>query len=209
MDWSDTSARPAEPPAAIEHRLTSAFPDRCGQDSGWFVRTITCDKGVSVFVVGRSGNVVGKRTLQSSETHPGFRSGHNQGRAQQSGLAKFEPFRNLANGLLLLFASIGVLFLAIGEMQKLLSLTDASIGTESRLWLGRTRKELPEKLSQHTEQMQALYRHWSGKFQAQAEALLKAVRRARANYLRWTIRSKNLNAALSGASCEAIANSSR
>ncbi|MDB5977163.1 MAG: hypothetical protein JWR07_3923, partial [Nevskia sp.] len=55
MDWSDTGAQPAARPAAIEHRLASAFPDRCGQDAGWFVRTVSCDKGVSVFVVGRSG----------------------------------------------------------------------------------------------------------------------------------------------------------
>src|SRR5882672_9791814 len=118
MDWSDTSAPPVARPAAIEHRLASAFPEPCGQDSGWFVRTISCDKGVSVFVVGRSGNVVGKRRLQSPDANGASRSGHRHSRTQQSGLARFEPFRKPANSLLLLLASVGVLFLTISELQK-------------------------------------------------------------------------------------------
>ncbi|MFI4979133.1 MAG: hypothetical protein ACHQIO_02180 [Nevskiales bacterium] len=207
MDWSDTSAQPAARPAAIEHSFAGALPGRCGQDAGWFVRTVSCDKGVSVFVVGRSGNVVGKRRLHSLEANAGLGSGH--GHRQQSSLAKFEPFRNLANGLLLLFASVGVLFLAIGELQKLLSLADASIGAESRLWLERTRKDLPEKVSQRTAQMQAFYRHWSGKLETRVKATAHAILRARANVLRRTIRSGSANAALSGAGCEAIANGSR
>jgi hypothetical protein len=208
MDWSDTSAQPATRPAAIEHRLASAFPDRCGQDAGWFVRTVSCDKGVSVFVVGRSGNVVGKRRLHTPEAHAGLRSGH--GRTQQSRLAKFEPFRNLANGLLLMFASVGVLFLAIGELQKLLSLADASIGAESRQWLERTGKEVPERYRHYTAQMLVQYRHWSGKLEAGAKAAAHAALRARAkHYLRWTIRSRQANVTLSGAGCEAIANGPR
>ncbi len=209
MYWSDTSAQPAARPAAIEHRLASAFPDRCGQDSGWFVRTISCDKGVSVFVVGRSGNVVGKRRLQSPDANAQLRSGHRHGRTQQSSLAKFEPFRNLANSLLLLLASVGVLFLAIGELQKLLSLADASIGVESRQWLERTGKEVPERFKHHSAQLLALCRQWSGNAQSWAKAAAHATLRGRTNYLRRVIRSRGANVALSGVACEAIANSPR
>lgn len=209
MDWSDTSAQPVARPAAIEHRLASAFPERCGQDSGWFVRTISCDKGVSVFVVGRSGNVVGKRRLQSPDANAQLRSGHRHSHTQQSGLARFEPFRNLANSLLLLLASVGVLFLAIGELQKLLSLADASIGVESRQWLERTGKEVPERFRHHTAQLLALCRHWFGNVQSLAKAAVHAALRVRTNHLRRAIRSNNANAVLSGVVCEAIANSPR
>ena len=209
MDWSETSVQPAARPAAIEQRLASAFPDRCGQNAGWFVRTISCDKGVSVFVVGRSGNVVGKRRLQSPDANVGLRSGHGHGRTRQPGLAKFEPYRNLANGLLLMFASVGVLFLAIGELQKLLSLADASIGAESRQWLERTGNEVPERFRHCTTRMLTLYQRWSGKLEVRIKTTVDAALRARANYLQWTIRSRSVNATLSGAACEAIANAPR
>jgi hypothetical protein len=209
MDWSDTSAPPVARPATIEHRLASAFPEPCGQDSGWFVRTISCDKGMSVFVVGRSGNVVGKRRLQSPDANGTSRSGHRHSRMQQSGLARFEPFRNLANSLLLLLASVGVLFLAIGELQKLLSLADASIGVESRQWLERTGKEVPERLRHHFAQLLALYRQWFGNVQSWAKAAAHAALRVRANYLRRAIRPGGATVALSGVACEVIANSPR
>ena len=206
MDWSEASAQPAARPAAVEHRLAGAFSDRCGQDAGWFVGTGSCDKGVSVFVVGRSGNVVGKRRLESSDANAGRRSGLGHGRTRQPGLAKFEPYRNLANGLLLMLASVGVLFLAIGELQKLLSLTDASIGAESRQWLERTGKEVPERFRHYTTRMLALYQRWSGKLEVRIKV---AALWARANYLRWTIRSRSADVILSGAACEAIANTPR
>ncbi|WP_029920565.1 hypothetical protein [Nevskia soli] len=209
MDWSEASAQPVARPAAIEQRLAGAFSDRCGQDTGWFVGTGSCDKGVSVFVVGRSGNVVGKRRLESSDANAGRRSGLGRGRTRQPGLAKFEPYRNLANGLLLMLASVGVLFLAIGELQKLLSLTDASIGAESRQWLERTGKEVPERFRHYGAQMLALCRHWSERFETRAKAAAHAALRARANYLPWTIRSSRANVTLSSVNCEAIANSPR
>lgn len=209
MDWSDTSAQPVARPATIEQHFASASPERCGQNAGWFVRTVSCDKGVSVFVVGRSGNVVGKRRLQSPDANAGLRSGRGHGRTQQPGLAKFEPYRNLANGLLLMFASMGVLILAIGELQKLLSLADASIGTESRQWLERTGKEVPERFRHYTTRMLALYQRWSGKLEERIKTTADAALRARANYLRWTIRLRSVNATLSGAACEAIANTPR